>query len=67
MGAFFQADVRFDKKWIYDRWILTGYLDIENVTNRQNPEQINYSYNFQQAAVVTGLPVFPTFGIRAEF
>ncbi len=67
MGAFFQADVRFDKKWIYDRWIITGYLDIENVTNRSNPEQINYSYNFQQAAVVTGLPVFPTFGVRAEF
>jgi hypothetical protein len=67
MGAFFQADVRFDKKWVYDRWILTGYLDIENVTNQKNPQQINYSYNYQQSATVTGLPIFPTLGMKAEF
>ncbi len=67
MGDFFQADVRFDKKWVYDKWILTGYLDIENVTNRQNPQQINYSYNYQQSATVTGLPLFPTLGVKAEF
>ncbi len=67
MDAFFQADVRFDKKWVYDKWILTGYLDVENVTNRKNPQQINYSYNYQQSATVTGLPIFPTLGVKAEF
>ena len=67
VGAFFQADARFDKKWIYETYILTGYVDIENVTNRQNPEQINYSYNYQQKAVVSGLPLLPTIGIKGEF
>jgi len=67
MGDFFQADVRFDKKWIYDRRILTAYLDIENVTNRSNPQQINYSYDYQRSATVTGLPIFPTLGIKVEF
>jgi hypothetical protein len=67
MGAFFQADVRFDKKWVYDTWILTGYLDIENVTNQSNPQQINYSYDFSQSAKVTGLPIMPILGIKAEF
>ena len=67
MGSFFEADIRFDKKWIYDTWILTGYLDVENVTNRQNPQQINYSYNYSQTAVVTGLPILPTVGIKGEF
>jgi hypothetical protein len=67
MGAFFQADIRFDKKWVYDKWILTGYLDIENVTNNKNPETINYSYNYQQTATVNGLPLFPTLGVKAEY
>ena len=67
IGPFFQADVRLDKKWIYNQWILTAYLDIENVTNRANPQQINYSYNYQQTATITGLPLFPTLGIKAEF
>lgn len=67
MEPFFQLDVRFDKKWIYDKWILTGYLDIENVTNSKNPQQVNYSYNYQQSTTVTGLPVFPLLGVKAEF
>ncbi len=67
MGAFFQADVRFDKKWVYDRWIVTGYLDIENVTNQQNPEAIRYSYNYQRSEKVTGLPIYPTLGVKMEF
>jgi hypothetical protein len=67
MGPFFQADVRFDKKWVYDRWIVTGYLDIENITNQQNPQEIRYSYNYQKAEKVTGLPIYPTLGVKIEF
>ena len=67
MGDFFQADVRFDKKWVYDRWIINGYLDIENITNQQNPEAIRYSYNYQQSEKVTGLPIYPTLGVKMEF
>jgi hypothetical protein len=67
MGAFFQADVRFDKKWVYDRRILTGYLDIQNVTNQKNAQEIRYSYNYQQSEKVTGLPIYPTLGIKLEF
>jgi hypothetical protein len=67
MGAFFQADVRFDKKWVYDRRILTGYLDIENITNQKNAQEIRYSYNYQLSEKVTGLPIYPTLGIKLEF
>jgi hypothetical protein len=67
MGAFFQADVRFDKKWVYDRWIVTGYLDIENITNQQNAQELRYSYNYQQSEKVTGLPIYPTVGMKMEF
>ena len=67
VGPFFEIDIRFDKKWIYKTWILTAYLDVENVTNRSNPQQIDYSYNYQQTATVNGLPFFPTLGLKAEF
>ena len=67
LPAFYQLDLRFDKKWIYNTWILSLYLDIQNLLNRKNVEDVQYSYNYQQSAYVTGLPVIPTFGVRAEF
>ena len=42
-------------------------LDVQNVTNRKNPEGLNYSYDFSQSEVTSGLPVLPTFGIKGEF
>ena len=67
LGAFYQLDLRFDKKWIYDKWILSFYLDIQNVTNRQNPEVIRYAYDYQSSTTVNDLPILPTFGIKGEF
>jgi hypothetical protein len=67
MGGFFQLDLRLDKKWIYNTWIMTAYLDIQNITNRENPERINYSYDYRQSGVVAGVPLLPTLGVKAEF
>ncbi|MBU6376405.1 MAG: TonB-dependent receptor plug domain-containing protein [Bdellovibrionales bacterium] len=67
LDPFFQLDVRIDKKWIKDTWILTGYLDIQNVTNRKNPEQFQYAYNYSARDAVAGLPIIPTLGVQAEF
>jgi TonB family protein len=65
--GFFQADVRIDRRFVYDKWIFTGYLDVQNATNRQNPEALFPNYNCQGYAALTGLPIFPTLGLRAEF
>ena len=67
MGAFFQADVRFDKKMIYNERIVTLYLDIENITNQENAQEIRYSYNYQVSEKITGLPIYPTLGVKVEF
>jgi TonB family protein len=64
---FFQGDVRIDRRFVYDKWIFTGYLDIQNVTNRANPEALFPNYNCQGYSTLTGLPIFPTLGLRAEF
>lgn len=65
--AFFQADGRIDRRWVHDKWIFTAYLDVQNVTNRQNPEARFPNFNCQGYSTLTGIPIFPTLGFRAEF
>jgi TonB family protein len=64
---FLQLDVRFDKQWVFDRWLLDAYLDLQNATNHTNPEGIAYNYDYTQSKVNQGLPILPFLGLRAEF
>jgi TonB family protein len=64
---FFQLDLRADKRWIHRTWMLAVYLEVQNVSNRKNPEDVTYNYDYSQRGWVTGLPLFPSFGIRAEY
>ena len=65
--AFKQLDIRIDRKYIYEKWILTAYLDIQNITNSLNSQNIEYSYDYSQSKKVRGLPILPTFGLKGEF
>jgi len=65
--AFNQLDIRIDRKFIYDTWILTAYLDIQNVYNAANSQNIEYSYDYSQNKKIRGLPILPTFGVKGEF
>ena len=64
---FFQADDSIDRRWVSDKWTFTGYLDVQNVTNRANPEALFPNYNCQGYSTLTGIPIFPSIGLRAEF
>ena len=65
--AFNQLDIRVDRKFIYDTWILTAYVDIQNLYNAKNSQNIQYSYDYSQKTKVRGLPILPTFGVKGEF
>jgi hypothetical protein len=65
--AFVQLDVRLDKQWVFDRWLLDAYVDLQNATNHTNPEGLAYNYDFTQSKVSQGLPILPFIGLRAEF
>jgi TonB family protein len=67
LPGFFQADVRVDKRFVYDLWSLSVYLDVQNATNRANAEFNFRSFDCSQRVAVAGLPVFPTLGARAEW
>jgi TonB family protein len=67
LPAFFQADVRLDKRFVYDDWMLALYVDVQNVTNRQNVEGTLNNFDYTQERFLYGLPIIPAIGVRGEF
>jgi TonB family protein len=67
LPMFHQLDLRIDKRWIYQRWMLSLYLDIQNVYNRSNVEGYGFNYNFRRRNPEQGLPILTILGIKAEF
>jgi len=65
--TFFQADVRIERKWIFNAWQLATYADIWNVTNNVNPEATIYDYRCRDSAPIRGVPFFPILGVRGLF
>lgn len=66
LPAFFQLDLRADKRWAFATSALSIYLDVQNVTNRTNAEGLLYNYDYTDHGYLPGLPFFPSLGIRWE-
>lgn len=64
---FWQLDVRLDRRWIFNAWILSLYIDIQNVTLRDNQIGTAYSFDYSQSAPTYFIPILPTFGVKGEF
>jgi hypothetical protein len=61
---FFQLDARAAKRFDFGHTSLEVYLDVQNATNRSNPEEIVYSLDYTQRRYITGLPLLPVLGAR---
>jgi hypothetical protein len=66
LPTFHQLDLRLDKTWVLPRMQLSLYADVQNVYNKQNPEFINYAYDYQSFSTVNSLPIIPSIGFRVE-
>jgi hypothetical protein len=64
LPAFFQLDLRVDHAWRWSSGVLNLYIDVQNVTNRGNPEGVTYNEQYTQRSYTTGLPVFPSIGVE---
>ena len=64
---FFQLDVRVAKRIKVSDSELEIYLDVQNVTARENPEEIAYSPDYSQRRYILGLPLLPIVGARWSF
>ncbi|MCC6996719.1 MAG: TonB-dependent receptor [Deltaproteobacteria bacterium] len=60
-------DVRFEKTWTFQRWRMSAFLDVRNVTNNENAELVQFDYRWREQAPVRGLPILPTLGVRGQF
>jgi hypothetical protein len=64
---FHQTDVRIEKTWVFDTWLIGAYLDVQNVMNIENHEAIQYDYRYRETAPVTSVPILPTIGVRGQW
>ena len=62
--TFMQLDVRVERTWTFSAWQLGAYVDVQNVTNAQNPEATLHDYRCRGSAPVRGLPLLPIIGVR---
>jgi TonB family protein len=65
--AFYQLDARVERSIVYRRVKINVFLDVQNVTDRQNPEEIIYTSDFSRRAYITGFPTLAVVGARLEF
>lgn len=61
---FLQFDVRLGKRWKIGESELEAYLDVQNVSNRSNPEEVAYSPDYRERRYVNGLPILPVLGAK---
>jgi len=65
---FFQLDLRVAKRFrLSTRASLEVSLDVQNVTNRRNPEEIVWSADYRSQGYITGLPLLPVLGVRCVY
>jgi hypothetical protein len=64
LPVFLQLDVRIDRTWRRPWGVINLFLDIQNTTNRTNPEGVTYNDDFTQRRYTRGLPIFPALGVE---
>jgi len=67
LPAFHQLDVRIDRKWVFDNFSITPYLDLLNVYNQANAEGYFTDYRSTTQQPLNGLPILPNFGLKGDF
>lgn len=67
LPVFHQLDIRLDKRFVFTRWMLSLYLDIQNVYSYQYSEFLQYNFDYSQRGVLKGLPIVPSLGLKGEF
>ncbi|MGD9201440.1 MAG: hypothetical protein PVI26_07760, partial [Chitinispirillia bacterium] len=68
MDPFIQLDIRIDKKTIFKNWILSTYIDIQNVNYfwYNSPEYHTYSGDPKFKDTISGM-ILPKIGLSVEF
>ncbi len=66
-ATFHQLDLRIDRRFVFDTWVLGVYLDVSNVYWADNAEGVRHNYDYTDSEPINGLPILPTIGVNAKF
>jgi len=66
-SPYHRLDLRLDKEWVFNTWILTTYLDVQGVYYYANDLGVTYNYDYSERGAFKELPILPSIGIQAEF
>ncbi len=67
LPAFHQLDLRLDRKWVFEAFSMTTYLDLLNVYNQQNAEGYQNDFRYREREPIPSLPILPVIGASGEF
>jgi outer membrane receptor protein involved in Fe transport len=67
MEASHQLDVRIDRRFQFDSWRLSAYLDVSNAYANARVFDYSYEFDYSKREPVTDLPILPSIGLRGEF
>ena len=67
LPAYHQLDLRVDKKFVFQKWMLTAFVDVQNVYYHANVEETGWNYDFTRRTTVKGLPILPQIGVKGEY
>jgi len=65
--AFIQLDLRGAKQFEFGETKLEIYAEVQNITYRENPEEIVYSADYSEKSYISGLRILPIVGASLEF
>lgn len=65
---FLGLDIRVDKRFVFDNWMMSVYLDLQNISwlVYRSPEIIMYNFDYTEKYEIS-TPFLPSFGVRFEF
>jgi TonB family protein len=68
VDPFFQLDLRVDKKFVFDKWMYSMYVDFQNISYffYKSPEMWNYNYDYTDKTTIS-MPPMVAVGCKAEF
>ncbi len=69
LEPYWALDLRASKLWTFDRWQLDTYVDLLNVLHGENPELIQWSYDYTEHDNISGLGFYlnPGLELRTRF
>jgi TonB family protein len=64
--AFYQLDARLERTFAVSGHRTNVFLDVQNLTDRKNPEEIIYNFDYTVRRYITGLPTLAVIGAKVE-